>query len=232
MYGLQAWDRKLVYNFFLVYEPSFFRGQPGVLGRLLGGWTFSPIFTAGTGIPMLCNTLTGSGFSGGTGAQEYGAADGEAFANGTNCIFNSGRPSGSASVHTGVRGSNDVGTNTVGSNLDCDPNCGAVTYANVFANPAAVFNNVRPPILGLDTRNGGVGNLRGLPYWNMDVSIAKAFRVTERVGFTASAVFTNVFNHRIFYDPVLDASDPTTWGVLSAQGNNPRQMEFGFRVSF
>jgi hypothetical protein len=33
-------------------------------------------------------------------------------------------------------------------------------------------------------------------------------------------------------DPVLDLTNPATWGVLSGQANNPRQMEFGIRVRF
>ena len=44
---------------------------------------------------------------------------------------------------------------------------------NLFANPQAVYNNFRNPILGLDTKNYGWGVLTGLPYWNMDMSIKK-----------------------------------------------------------
>jgi hypothetical protein len=45
-------------------------------------------------------------------------------------------------------------------------------------------------------------------------------------------VFTNVLNHMQFANPTLDISDPSSWGVLNKQGNNPRQMEFGLRLSF
>ena len=51
MYGRQAFDRKFIYNMFLVYQPAFFKGQSGVLGHVLGGWTFATIFTAGSGLP-------------------------------------------------------------------------------------------------------------------------------------------------------------------------------------
>ena len=68
MYGRQAFDRKFVYNTFFVYQPPFFKGQHGLAGRALGGWTFSSIFTAGTGTPIEIFTATGGG-------QEYGAGD-------------------------------------------------------------------------------------------------------------------------------------------------------------
>ena len=68
MYGLQTFNRKFVYNFFFVYQPPFFKGQSGLLGRALGGWTFSTVFSAGSGAPVELFTSTGDG-------QEYGAGD-------------------------------------------------------------------------------------------------------------------------------------------------------------
>ena len=49
-YGLAGFDRKFVYNLFFVYAPPVYKGQSGVLGHVLGGWTFAPIFTAGSGL--------------------------------------------------------------------------------------------------------------------------------------------------------------------------------------
>jgi hypothetical protein len=68
MYGRQAFDRKIIYNMFLVYQPPFFKGQQGLLGRVLGGWTMGAIFTAGSGSPIEDFTSTGDG-------QEFGAGD-------------------------------------------------------------------------------------------------------------------------------------------------------------
>jgi len=52
-YGTQSWDRKFTYNMFFVYEPPFYKGQQGALGRVLGGWRFAPIFTAASGLPLM-----------------------------------------------------------------------------------------------------------------------------------------------------------------------------------
>jgi hypothetical protein len=63
----------------------------------------------------------------------------------------------------------------------------------------------------------------------------------ERVSLQFQYVLTNVFNHPVFADPAVgDAQtglgvDPTTastFGVVNSQGNNPRQMQFGLRLTF
>jgi hypothetical protein len=79
MYGRQAFDRKYIYNMFLVYQPPFFKGQSGILGRVLGGWTFGGIFTAGSGQPFELYTDTGDG-------QEFGAGDNINFFGNENAI--------------------------------------------------------------------------------------------------------------------------------------------------
>jgi hypothetical protein len=214
-YGLAGFDRKFVYNLFFVYQPPFYKGQQGFLGHILGGWTISPIFAAGTGLPVTVGTVNGGG-------QAFGEADSVNFfgnGNSENAIPIGKIPS------TGVHytpGSNGVGT--AGFNV------------NLFADPAAAFNAFRQPILGLDTRDGGWGIVRGLPYWNMDLGIRKNVKITERFNVEAQFVFANVLNHVVFNDPgpgdYLDTSSPSTWGTLPSQGNNPRQMEFGIRFNF
>ncbi|HKS66704.1 MAG TPA: carboxypeptidase-like regulatory domain-containing protein [Candidatus Acidoferrales bacterium] len=227
-YGLQNFDRKLVYNLEGVYNPPFHKGQQGLVGRLLGGWSFAPVLAVGSGAPVLCNVYDGGGFTGGTGAQGFGAGDGANFFDNEQCLFTK-QPSG-ISAHVGVPGSGGVGVDTSDSGLPNYPIRGA--EVNLFANPEAVYNTVRPPILGVDKRAGGVGPIRGLPYWNVDFSVTKDIRLTERFGIQLQSVFTNVFNHNQFFDPLLDLTNVGSWGVLNAQGNNPRQIQLGARINF
>lgn len=220
MYGPQNFDRKFVYNILLAYQPPYFRGQNGLMGHILGGWTLSPIFTAGSGAPVYCNTNTDG--------ESFGSADAANFFTNEQCVFTGGANVGH-SVHSGIAGGTDsagngVGTATVGSTPG--------TQLNMFKDPLAVWNTVRPPILGIDTRDGGVGPIKGQPYWNMDVSLKKNLKVWERVNLDFQFVITNVLNHNQFYDPTLDITNPGGWGVLSAQGNTPRQFQFGVRASF
>jgi hypothetical protein len=206
-YGPQAFDRKFVDALFLVYQPPYYRTQQGLLGHLLGGWTFSPIFTAGSGAPDFCNTNTGSTSEGYSGSQDFGSGDTFNVSTNANCVLSS-RAGTSASVH----------------NINGVP--------NMFANPAAVFANVRPLILGLDHNSGGFGQFRGLPYWNMNLGIKKNVRMTERFSVEASVNFNNVLNHNQLLDPTLSITTPQTFGQLSTEGTIPRTMEFGIRVNF
>jgi hypothetical protein len=221
-YGLAGYDRKFVYNLFIVYQEPFFKSQRGIAAHLLGGWTFGPIFTAGSGVPITLGTINGGG-------QAFGEGDSvNYFANGNSENAIPIGPVPSPGVHYGVPGSNGIGTSGFGVNL--------------FANPAAVYNNIRQPILGLDNGDGGWGVLRGLPYWSLDLSIAKSIRLTERLNLQASVVIINVLNHVVFSDPgvspvpfagdYLDTSNPATWGTLPGQVNTPRTMEFGIRLNF
>ncbi|MDQ1405271.1 MAG: hypothetical protein QOG55_900 [Acidobacteriaceae bacterium] len=208
-YGPQAFDRKFVDALFLVYQPPVYRNQQGVVGHILGGWTFSPIFTAGSGAPDFCNTNTGAGSEGYSGSQDWGSGDGNNVFTNANCVLTS-RAGTSASVH-----------NVNGISL-------------MFANPAAAFANVRPLILGFDGNSGGFGQFRGLPYWNMNLGVKKNLRVMERLSLEASINFINVLNHNQLLDPTLNIAgqDPQTFGQLSTEGTFPRTMEFGIRLNF
>jgi len=219
-YGKQAFDRKFVYTMFVVYEPPFFKGQSGALGRVLGGWTFAPLFAAGSGQPL----QVGSIWTGGS----FGEGDSNAYnANGT---------TENAVPITPYRGGNSI-HHTAGSKGFGD---GGLPV-NLFANPQAQYLNFRNPILGMDTKDAGWGVITGLPYWNMDMSIKKNIRVTERIASELQIVFSNVLNHAQLLDPIgIALGSPGTFGNSPGEGNGtnnagsytPRSMEFGVRVRF
>jgi hypothetical protein len=222
MYGVQPFQRKFVYNTFIVASEPWFKGQQGILGRLAGGWQVAPIFTAGSGEPVYCNTQTD--------AQSFGSGDGADYFDNEQCVFTSKYNAG-RSAHYGVTGGTDSFGNNVGTSVAIAANGNAVPI-NMFKDPVAVWNQVRAPILGIDTRNPGVGPITGLPYWNVDMSLNKSFKIWEKTSFEYSMIFTNVFNHTVLADPGLALYSPSSWGVLSTNINNPRSMEFGLRARF
>jgi hypothetical protein len=212
MYGYQTYNRKFVYNFFFVYQPPFYKGQSGLMGRLLGGWTLSSVFTAGTGAPWELFTSTGDG-------QEFGAGDNSNYFGNQNAIQIAPIKKGHVYPQPGQ-------------------------FPNFFAAGPSAINDFRNPILGLDTRDCGIGCFPGLNYWNMDFSIKKNIKVAESVSLELSGVFANVFNHNQFLDPngsfasgLFSGSAANGFGALtggSAQeepGGN-RQIELGVRVRF
>jgi hypothetical protein len=201
-YGVQPFDRRLVYNAFAVYAPKMFLNDHGIKGYALGGWSLSGIFTAGSGAPLFCNTNTD--------AQAFGAGDGVGFGDSETCIPLS-PIAGRSTVY---------------------PNGGGTGQPNIFMSQSTAYAQFRAPILGIDTRNAGAGPLHGLPYWNMDVSLTKKFRITERVSADFQFQALNVFNHMQFADPGLSLGDSTGFGTLNSQGNTPRQFEFGAHIKF
>ena len=210
-YGTQPSDRKFVDTMFVVYELPFYRGQQGFLGRVLGGWTTSFVFAAGSGAPLNCGTTLGSAGNGYSGAEEWGSADGININTDANCIQTTGL----------------TGTNSVHYVSGISPT------ATIFGNPTAVYNTVRPPILGFDTRTGGYGTFRGLGYWNLNLGIKKNIRISERFSAEASLNVNNVLNHNQLLDPNLTlTSSPDTFGQIGIEGTTPRTMEMGIRINF
>jgi hypothetical protein len=225
-YGLQGFDQKLIFNTFIVYNTPWFKDQHGIVGRALGGWTLSPVVTAGTGQPLEC-----VGFNNG---QHFGGEDGANFTDGENCIFNT-KYTGGSHTHRAIAGGADplgdgnIGTNNKATGLGINSPAAQV---NMFNNPVAVWDTVRPAILGLDTNDGGAGPIRGLGYLNLDLSVKKRLVVFEKFSLEATGIFLNFMNHLDFANPSLSLQSPTSWGTTKTQGNSPRQIEMGIRASF
>ena len=66
----------------------------------------------------------------------------------------------------------------------------------MFKDPVAVWNQVRAPILGIDTRDPGVGPLSGTPYWNVDMSLNKSLKILERASCVLHDLYQRVQPHR------------------------------------
>ena len=190
-YGPQNFDYKFIYNLSMYYAPPIFRGQKGVLGHILGGWTFSPLFTAISG------GGTGVGYSQGSGSstQAFGeVSTGSGTTSTSEAAVGFGQYTGTMHANYNIYGGTGTniwqGTQSVGTKT-------AGTYGlNAFTNPAQVYGEFRPCVLGYDTSCGGYFSLRGLPTWNLDMSVIKDIAVyKERVGATLFIQFTNILNH-------------------------------------
>jgi hypothetical protein len=228
-YGYQPWDRKFMFNVWFTYTPEVYQGQHGVVGRVLGGWTFAPILDMGSGLPVGVYTAQWPS-SAYTGGQSFGGMDGGNISDYENAVNICGSSSFGSSRH-------NIPLKSDGSAGDLN-GFGGNAPANMFANPSAVSNCFRQPILGVDGRNGGVGNLRGMPFWNIDFSVKKNLMITERFAAEFGAVFTNVFNHNQLADPGQTwLTDPADFGSLETGGgafqvNNPRKIEIAVRLKF
>ena len=226
-YGVQPFDFKLVYSLLMLYQPPFYKSQHGLLGHILGGWSIAPLFTWRSGQPVRFNV--------GLNAQAFGEVYGGSNSANYEEAAGASPYTGDSAAHYNVTSSSTVGSNG-------NPAKGG-SGINMFADPAAIFAEFRRPILGVDTGSGGAGVLRGFGFWNLDATVSKDFKATERLGATLSFQITNVLNHFQPEDPFatssnnLNLDNPSTFGVVTNQFTTPngaqsRAMEFGLRLRF
>jgi len=215
-YGVQGFDETWAYNLYFTYAPPFYRDQQSAAGKILGGWSISPVFVAGSGFPVEVQTANGNG-------ESFGEGD----ANNESGLTENAVLIGPLD-YTNTRKQNITGT------VDGQTLAGA--GQNVFTDPQAAWEAFRNPILGIDKRDGGAGPLRGLPFWNLSLSVNKKINITERLNTQFYFSFLNVLNHMQPNDPSFALYSPATWGVLGGggpvQGNTPRQTEFGLRFGW
>jgi len=216
-YGPSVYDFTHMFVGHWLYDLPFRTGRRG-LDRLVGGWQLSGIFTARSGDPL---TVT-------QGSQVWGGSLFLGFSSGA--IPTRNPKEFGNTVHRNVAGTGGVGTTG-------DPATGG-SGLNLFADPESVFKSFRRVLISQDGRSGRANPLRGLPRWNLDVSVGKRIQVIERVSARISFDFFNVFNKVDFVNPTLDLNNPRAFGVLSTQFTPPnrfagsRWIQAGFRVEF
>jgi len=105
------------------------------------------------------------------------------------------------------------------------------TGINMFADPQAAYNGFRRVLISQDATSSR-GSLYGLPRWNLDFSVGKRTKIAHTVNavFTAEAI--NVFNHLQFANGNLNLTQPTNFGVITAQSGSARVIQLGIRVEF
>ncbi len=230
MYGPQPFDFPVVYNLSIVYAPKVFNDKK-LLHTLLGDWNFAPLFTAQSGAPLEVN-ISGGGTS---DCQSFGESNCSSISTYENAVFTTPYTGGN-SAHQNV-----TSTTTVASAGNAAKGGSGL---NLFADPNAVYNQLGRLVLGINGNGGGAGVLRNLPTWNLDLQVSKEFTIPirEGLGVTFNAQFSNILNH---FQPAftsgsttngsttyMNIDNPQNFGVLTQQGNSPRQIELGLRIHF
>jgi hypothetical protein len=223
-YESSLFDRRHTFNALVNYELPVGKGRrfatSGLADKLFGGWSFSGIYTAASGLPLFVYDSSSCG-------TEFGSTS-----------FN-GEVNGLIPLKPGVIGMNRNDKPTTAS---FGTNSGSQGVPNAFPNPDAVANGFRYPTFA-DGRTG-FGAVRGLFRWNFDFGVAKTTRITERVSTRFDVQFVNAFNHPMFgisgtasyagynREPDLDLSTPAQFGVFQQQFNSPRFIQIGLRLEF
>jgi outer membrane receptor protein involved in Fe transport len=95
-----------------------------------------------------------------------------------------------------------------------------------------------PSTYGFGNESRTDPTLRGQGIDNWDISASKNTRLTERVGLEFRGEFFNMFNRVQFappgtaYNPNTLKTAANTFGVVTAQNNSPRQIQFALRLRY
>jgi hypothetical protein len=233
-YGPSIYDRRNVFNADYVYQLPIGNGHwlhfNNGFDRALNGWYWSGIFEAYSGLP---DTVT-------EGSEVWGSSS--IIGGSVAAIPTVPSSQLNAGVHSGVTGSNGIGTAT---NPVQPPGVAPGTGLNIFANPAQDYGDFRNINISTDGSDGGANPFRGLGMWNYDMTVGKATAIRESVKLDFSAQFLNLFNHVNFQTPGLPSSaaglslqSPLNFGEITNQfvpanrTNGARWIELGLRLSF
>ena len=80
--------------------------------------------------------------------------------------------------------------------------------------------------------SSAIGTERAPAYFNVDASIGKRFAITETQNIQFRAEFFNLPNMTMFSPPARGVDSPATFGLISAQANNPRNIQLGLKYIF
>jgi hypothetical protein len=207
-----------------IYELPFGKGKPfmgganGVLDRVVGGWSLGGILTWTTGVPfyIAAGRATFNSSTANNGAQLVGIS----FADFKKNVGLFKTPAGVFFINPNLL---DITTNAAGKVSTSKLKAGLMTA------PA-------PGTFG----NFPVNALNGPQYFNLDLSLIKRIPITERVKFELKVTAINILNHPNFIFPNTATGattnainfDSTTFGLVSFQRNNSRQMNFIGQIRF
>ena len=183
--------------------------QNGVANHLLGGWQISPVISRLTGLPF---TVNGGGGLNANGSGQTADLVGQFH-------ITNGKP---------LR----TGETCLQTDLSChyfDPNAFAAAFICTDPNPANCPAGQSPPHYGNTNRN----EFRGPGYFEMDLSVARNFKLTERFALQLRADAFSLTNTPHFANPNVGCSGDATQlkGPLSCVGNTGTNGTFGVITS-
>jgi len=219
-YGRAAVDRTQVLTIDGVLEEPWFREQKNLLGRLVGGWEISGIYTADSGLPL---TASSSGFSLGPYNLPGGVAG--VYNNRVNTGYSTDNAGISVlgNTNAGLR-PDQIGNPNTGNNVKIH-NKGYHAlwfYTGAFASPNPSLNTSVPG-------NAHRGTIQGPGFGKADFGVYRNFRVWERLNFQFRAEAFNATNHTNVQS--VTSAEGTFFGEVTGY-RDARIMQFAGKFTF
>ncbi|MGD0480048.1 MAG: carboxypeptidase-like regulatory domain-containing protein [Terracidiphilus sp.] len=221
-YGRASLDRNKVFNFDGVFEEPWFREQKNLMGRALGGWELSFIYTIDSGLPSTVAASAGS-----TVFYNLGGA-----ASVYNNLTGGGEVSDNAGLHDSGPTSDGLRVNQIGDpnspgnlsrihNKNYEVASAPWFYSGAFAAPAP--NNPVPA-------NAKRGTIQGPGFNRLDLGVHRNFKITERTSFQFRAEAFNAINH-VNVNAIGTTATSSTFGEVTGY-RDMRIMQFAGRFTF
>jgi Carboxypeptidase regulatory-like domain len=254
-YGLSGLDFPNNWVVTATEELPFFRQQHGWLGRTLGGWAVSAVYTLSSGQPYTpsqveLNCLSGGGACS-TPPSSTNPYDSNFFSAFTGLPDGALRPFigslGAPADSVGIYAADACNAFGVGCSyastqlLSLNAINKGDTVGTPVSNGAVRFIANTPTadsVFGTPFGNAGRNTLRDFHTNTVNLAIFKTVNISERYRFQFHADFTNAFNHPNFatVDPFIDDAGLVGEGVGFAnplvQNGGNRQIRLGLKFSF
>lgn len=229
-YAVADFDTRHTFNFNAIYELPFGKGkrwanQGGILDYIIGGWQMTGIVRWSSGAPITFTDPRGTlNRAGRSGRQTANSSLNHEQIAALIGIFRT--PCGVYWINPSVTNINQNALNAG----QCS-NLGLGNAANGFGSTpfsGQVFTNVAPGTTGALPRNAW----RGPTFFNIDASLFKNFRITERVRFQVRGEAFNLTNRANFFAGLFNGNiNSTTFGRVTTTFG-PRIFQFVGRVEF
>jgi hypothetical protein len=171
--------------------------------------------TFGRGMPEWADRVVGGWDLGGLFTWTSGAP----------MTLSSGRATGPANVNTWA---NYSGSRTIGGVSKLGNGVFYFSPAEIAALTNQTTNYPAAGTIGTAGRN----TFRGPGFADVDLSLVKKFRITEKTAVAFRAEAYNLANHANFAVPAFNISTPQTFGQITSTVSNPRFMQMALRFDF
>jgi hypothetical protein len=221
--------QRLVANF--VWDLPIMRNSNSVMGRIIGGWQLNGIWSTQTGAHWEPFDAGGRVFcdpAGNCGNDAPECKSASTFVSGG--CFNAGGD-------YNLDGQKNDRPNAQATNVNATHNMWSSGWGSNYVGLGGFFN---APCGGVAPCVGNLGRntFIGPNFFDMDMSLFKNFKITERVNFQFRAESFNLLNRTNFTLPGnagynnIESSHFGLAGGSSGNGFGPRNLQFGAKISF
>src|SRR5580704_7943864 len=202
--GLSDFNRVQRFVLSSVYQLPFFSHASGFTAGALGGWELSGVITLQSGLPF----------------TPIDSAGGSAYALSSPNLATPTFAPGFSCANAPTSGGNEA-------------------RLGHWANPAAYLPDAVIPLAnGAKGDATGYGNaprncIIGPDQTNVDFTVGKTFKITERQSLRFRTDFFNLFNHPSFANPsATDIESPSSFSQITSVVGTPRLIQFSLKYAF